>query len=95
MIERHVTFHVNEGNEAAFERLFRTRYRPAMAKQAGFQKVELLQSTRDPHAFVMVIRFDTVEHAADWRNSEDHVALKPTMQELYSSSDLEVFDVVA
>lgn len=95
MFERHVTFHVNEGAEAEFQDLFVSRYRPAMARQAGFQRVELLRSAADPQAFVMMIRFDTVEHASDWRELAEHTELKPVITRLYTASDVEVFDVVA
>lgn len=95
MIERHVTFHVRMGDEADLEALFVARYRPAMARQPGFQSVELLRSASDPRTLRMVIRFDTVEHAADWRDSADHAALKPAIERLYSTTDLEVFDVIA
>jgi heme-degrading monooxygenase HmoA len=95
MIERHVTFHLHEGDQAEFEELFVARYRPAMARQPGFQSVELLRSAGDPQALRMVSRFDTVEHAADWRDSADHAALKPVIQRLYATTELEVFDVIA
>lgn len=95
MIERHVTFHVNAGAEADFEALFVDQYRPAMSRQPGFVEVELLRSNDDPQALRMVIRFDSAEEAATWRDSADHAALMPVIQRLYSTTDVEVFDVVA
>ncbi|HSW43244.1 MAG TPA: antibiotic biosynthesis monooxygenase family protein [Patescibacteria group bacterium] len=95
MIERHVTFHVNPGAEADFEALFVERYRPAMSRQPGFVKVELLRSIDDPQVVRMVIRFNSAAEAANWRDSADHAALKPVLQRLYSTIDPEVFDVVA
>lgn len=95
MIERHVTFHVNAGAEADFEALFVERYRPAMSRQLGFVKAGLLRSLDDPRALRMVIRFASAQEAANWRDSADHAALKPVIQLLYSTTDVDAFDVLA
>ena len=95
MIERHVELCVYDGAQEAFEILFAQEYRPAMARQQGFGSAHLLRQQVDAARYPMVSRFDTVEHAADWRASDDHRALQPRLKSLYSSSELEVFDVVA
>lgn len=94
MIERHVTFLLHPGSGPAFEETFVTQYRPAMSRQPGFDKVELLRELDHPGTFQMVIRFDSAQHASDWRNSSDH-DLKPGLRRLYSASEAGVFDVVA
>jgi hypothetical protein len=43
----------------------------------------------------MVIRFETMETAADWRNADTHQALKPKIKALYDGSKLIVYDVMA
>lgn len=95
MIERHVTFNVPPGKERAFERLFVEEYRPAMSGMPGFVRVELLREREDPTKYQMVIRFESLETAANWRNSELHQALKPKIKALYNGSSLKIYDVVA
>lgn len=95
MIERHVTFDVIPGKEAAFEELFRTRYSTAMAKQPGFVSVGLVRQQDQPTRYEMLIRFQSLEAAAGWRASEEHKALSPEIKTLYTASSVIVFDVVA
>ena len=65
MIERHVTFNVLSGKEQAFERLFVEEYKPAMSSMPGFVRVELLREQEDPTQYQMVIRFESLETAAN------------------------------
>ena len=95
MIERHVTFNVLPGKEQAFERLFVEEYRPAMSSMPGFVRVSLLREQENPTQYQMVIRFESLETAANWRNSEQHQALSPKIKALYNGSSLKVYDVVA
>lgn len=95
MIERHVTFDVIPGREAAFEDLFKTKYSTAMAKQPGFVSVGLLRQQDQPTRYEMIIRFESLETAAGWRNSAEHKALSPEIKALYTGSTVIVFDVVA
>jgi heme-degrading monooxygenase HmoA len=95
MIERHVTFDVVPGKEAAFEELFKTRYSKAMSVQPGFVSVGLLRQQEQPTRYEMLIRFESLESAAGWRNSTEHKELAPAMKALYSGSSVIVFDVVA
>lgn len=94
MIERHVNFDVFPGKSQEFERLFAEEYRPAMAQMPGFIKVELLREQGDAPKYQMVIRFSNAEEAAAWRNSSAHQALSPKLKALYSTSQLQVYDVV-
>ncbi len=95
MIERHVTFEVIPGKEAAFEELFRTKYRQAMGRQPGFVAVSLLKEKEAPARYQMTIRFTTLETAAAWRDSADHKELNPQMKANYTASSVVVFDVIA
>lgn len=95
MIERHVTFNVLPGREQDFEELFTAEYRPAMAAMPGYVKLELLVEQEDPTQYQMVIRFESLETAAGWRNSDVHQALKPKIKALYDGSKLQVYDVIA
>jgi antibiotic biosynthesis monooxygenase (ABM) superfamily enzyme len=95
VIERHVTFEVIPGKEQAFEDLFKSSYSTAMSKQRGFASVDLVRELDAPARYQMVIRFDTLENAAAWRDSADHKALSPVIHALYSASTVVAYSVVA
>jgi heme-degrading monooxygenase HmoA len=95
MIERHVTFEVLNGMADAFESFFIEKYRPAMSSMAGFVRVELLRFQESPLTYKMLIRFDSLESAAAWRASAKHQALSPDLKTMYSSSQVQVYQVVA
>ncbi len=95
MIERHVTFNVIPGKEKDFENLFRQEYSVAMAKQPGFVSVTLLQEQEKGSVYQMVIRFQSLETAAAWRDSADHKALSPKIKTLYNGSTVQVYNVIA
>ena len=95
MIERHVTFDVFPEKSREFERFFTEQYRPAMSKMLGFVRVELLRLQENQQKYQMVIRFNSEEEAAAWRSSDAHKSLQPIIKSLYSSSQLQVFDVIA
>jgi len=95
MIERHVTFEVIEDKTQDFENLFAQAYRPAMASMPGFIKVELLRQQDSSTTYQMVIRFETAEAASAWRLSPEHQGLSPRLKALYSTSQLQVYEVIA
>ena len=95
MIERHVTFNVIPGKEKEFETLFKDAYGIAMSKQPGFVSVTLLREHEKEAVYQMVIRFQSLETAAAWRDSADHKTLSPNMKALYKESTVQVYEVVA
>ena len=95
MIERHVTFNVIPGKEKDFENLFKEQYSVAMSKQPGFVSVTLLKEHEKEATYQMVIRFQSLETAAAWRDSADHKALSPKVKALYSGSSVQVYEVIA
>ena len=95
MIERHVTFNVTLGKEKDFETLFTREYRVAMSKQPGFVSVTLLKGHEKETVYQMVIRFQSLETAAAWRDSADHKALSPKIKALYKESSVQVYEVIA
>jgi antibiotic biosynthesis monooxygenase (ABM) superfamily enzyme len=95
MIERHVTFNVIPGKEGDFETLFKEAYSIAMSKQPGFVAVTLLEEHEREAVYQMVIRFQSLETAAAWRDSADHKALSPKIKALYKESSVQVYEVVA
>ena len=95
MIERHVTFNVIPGKEKDFENLFKEQYSVAMSKQPGFVSLTLLKEHEKEAIYQMVIRFQSLETAAAWRDSADHKALSPKVKALYSGSSVQVYEVIA
>ena len=94
MIERHVTFNVISGKEMDFETLFKGEYSLAMARQRGFISVALLKEHEKEAVYQMVIRFQSLETAAAWRDSADHKALSPKIKALYKESTVQVYEVI-
>jgi antibiotic biosynthesis monooxygenase (ABM) superfamily enzyme len=95
MIERHITFHVHEDRTADFERFFTERYRPAMAASPGFTRVELLREAGSATDYQMTIRFEDADAAAGWRTSAVHEALAPELAALFSTNEIQAYDVIA
>ena len=95
MIERHATFNVIPGKEKEFETLFKDAYCIAMSNQPGFVSVALLKEHEKEAVYQMVIRFQSLETAAAWRNSVDHKGLSPKIKALYKESTVQVYEVVA
>jgi antibiotic biosynthesis monooxygenase (ABM) superfamily enzyme len=65
-----------------------------MSRQPGFVSVALLKEHEKEAVYQMVIRFQTLETAAAWRDSEDHKALSPRIKSLYSNSTVQVYEVI-
>jgi antibiotic biosynthesis monooxygenase (ABM) superfamily enzyme len=95
MIERHVTFNVIPGKEKDFEDLFKEAYSIAMSKQPGFVSVSLLKEHEKGVVYQIVIRFQSLEKAAAWRDSADHKTLSPKIKALYTESTVKVYEVIA
>ena len=95
MIERHVMFNVIPGKEKDFETLFKDAYCIAMSKQPGFVSVTLLREHEKEAVYQMVIRFQSLETAAAWRDSADHKTLSPKIKVFYKESTVRVYEVVA
>jgi len=95
MIERHVTFNVVPGKAKDFETLFKDAYSIAMAKQPGFVSVALLKEHDKEAVYQMVIRFQSLETAAAWRDSVDHRAFSLMIKVLYQESTVQVYEVIA
>jgi antibiotic biosynthesis monooxygenase (ABM) superfamily enzyme len=95
MIERHVTFNVIPEKEKDFETLFREAYGVAMSNHPGFVSVALLKEHEKEAVYQMVIRFQSFETAAAWRDSADHKALSPKIKTLYKESTVRVYEVIS
>jgi heme-degrading monooxygenase HmoA len=95
MIERHVNFEVIPEKSGQFEDFFKEQYRPAMGKSDGFVSVELVQEMEKPARYQMLIRFESLEQAAAWRNSEAHKALSPVLKGFYTASDVTVYKLIS
>ncbi len=67
MIERHIAFNMIPGKEKKFEILFKDEYSVAMSKQPGFISITLLKEHEKEGVYQMVIRFQSIETSAAWR----------------------------
>ena len=94
MIERHITFNVHPGMHADFERFFADRYGPAMSESPGFVRVELLREADSQTRYQLVLRFQDAETAAAWRTSPVHQALQPALAALFSTNEIQGYDVI-
>lgn len=94
MIERHVIFKVLPGKGADFTKYFEDQYRPAMAKNDGFIRAELLKVLDSDSDYMMMLRFEDQQAAAAWRASSAHQELKPGLKALYNDSELMVLQVL-
>lgn len=95
MIERHITFNVHPDRVADFERFFTDAYAPEMAKAPGFVAVGLLREADHPSRYQMVLRFEDGDSAVAWRTSPEHTALQPALTALFSTNEIQAYEVVA
>ncbi len=95
MIERQVHFDVHPEKVAEFEEFFKNVYRPAMAKSEGFVSVDLLVDPKEPAHYQMAIRFTTQAYSDAWRASEAHKQLSPVLKQMYTGSQVYIFEVAA
>jgi antibiotic biosynthesis monooxygenase (ABM) superfamily enzyme len=95
MIERHITFNVHPGRTADFERFFTERYATAMAQSPGFVRVDLLREADSLTRYQMSFRFDDLDASAGWRTSPVHQALQPDLTALFSTNEIQGYDVIA
>ncbi len=95
MIERHVNFMVIPEKAQQFEDFFKARYRPAMMKSPGFVGVELVHEMEHPTYYQMMIRFESLEQAAAWRDSEAHKTLSPVLKGFYTASNVTVYKFIS
>jgi antibiotic biosynthesis monooxygenase (ABM) superfamily enzyme len=65
-----------------------------MSKQPGFVSVALLKEHDKEAVYQMVIRFQSLETAAAWRDSADHKVLSPNIKALYKESTVQVYEVI-
>jgi len=95
VLERHITFNVHPDKTDEFERFFREDYRPPMSESPGFVQAELLREVDSPTRYQMVLRFEDADSAAAWRTSPVHEALQPALKALFSSNEIQGYDVIA
>ena len=95
MIERHITFNVHPDRTADFERFFAERYAVAMSQAPGFVRIELLREADSPTRYQMSFRFQDLDASAGWRTSPVHQALQPELTALFSTNEIQGYDVIA
>lgn len=87
MVERHVSFRVLPDRGAEFERFVIERYAPAMSVQPGFAGLSLLRERDIPGRYHMVIRFQSRQESDQWRSSDSHKTLSPSLKALHLGAE--------
>ena len=94
MIERHITFTVDAGRAAEFERFIAEQYGRAMAQAPGFVRIELLREADSLTRYQMCFRFQDAASAAGWRTSVEHTGLQPALNALVSTPEVQGYEVI-
>ncbi|GAA1176984.1 antibiotic biosynthesis monooxygenase family protein [Nesterenkonia xinjiangensis] len=84
MITEQAILPVLPGREADFEDAFR-QARPLISGMAGFLGLELLRSRETPHEYLLLVRWETVEHHTEgFRGSPEYARWKALLHDFYA-----------
>jgi heme-degrading monooxygenase HmoA len=95
VIEIHVYCEVLEGKEQELKEVFDNVFSPAMAKQLGFVRVNLLKMREDERKYEIDIVFETEEQRLAWVATPEHAEAWPKVEACFSNFSYKRFDVVA
>jgi len=95
MIERHVTFNLHAGLNQDFEKFMLERYLPAIKARPGAFGAWLMREMQDPSRYHLVLGFETLQSAQDWKASDSHRELSPILKTFYATSEVVVYELVA
>lgn len=95
MIELHVYCDVSEGKEEELKKVFNNIFSPAMAKQPGFVRVNLLKMKEEERKYEIDIVFETEEQRLAWVATPEHTEAWPKVEACFTNFSHKIFDVVA
>lgn len=95
MITLHIRLNVEPGQEARFEELYRNAFVPAISKQEGFLRAQLLRAFEQSEVYEIDIYFETEELRERWANSADHQEVWPQIEKACREITPQGFDVLA
>ncbi len=95
MITLHIQLKVRPGQEAQFEELYEKAYIPAIRKQEGFRRAQLLRPYERGEEYEIDIYFDSEELRERWANSSEHEEVWPQIEGMCTEVSPRGFDVFA
>ncbi|PSL05267.1 hypothetical protein CLV30_104133 [Haloactinopolyspora alba] len=106
MIRLQIFFAVDDGDGAAFERMYHDVYVPALRRQQGYLGSSLLRrypahvleefgGTVVPYTYQLELDFDSEENRRLWAQSRDHADAWPDVLALATSVQSCGYDVAA
>jgi heme-degrading monooxygenase HmoA len=95
MVTLHIHLRVRSGQEARFEELYQKTYVPAISKQEGFRRTQLLRPYEGGSEYEIDIYFDSEDLRERWANSPEHQEVWPQVEEMCAESTPRGFDILA
>ena len=95
MITLHIQLRVKSGQEDRFEELYQETYVPAIGKQEGFRRTQLLRPYEGGSEYEIDIYFDNEDLRERWANSREHQEVWPQVKELCAKITPRRFDILA
>lgn len=95
MVTLHIYLDVEPEQESQFEETYRNAFVPAISKQEGFLRTQLLRSLEQGGVYEVDIYFETEELRERWANSAEHEKVWPQIEEVCTEISPRGFDVLA
>jgi heme-degrading monooxygenase HmoA len=89
-----VDLDVKSGSETSLENIFKTVFVPAISKQEGFSRTQLLRPQVSGAAYRLVIEFQTHELQQKWVAQPLHHEVWPLLEANFSAYTVHNFDSV-
>ncbi len=94
MVTLHIHLRVRPGQEARFEELYQKTYVPAISKQEGFRRTQLLRPYEGGSEYEIDIYFDSEDLRERWANSPEHQEVWPQVEVMCAESTPRGFDIL-
>jgi heme-degrading monooxygenase HmoA len=95
MITLHIHLRVRPGQEEQFEELYQKTYVPAITKQEGFRRTQLLRPYEGGSEYEVDIYFDSEDLRERWANSPEHQEVWPQVEKMCEETTPRGFNVLA
>ena len=83
MIVEHAILQVRPGQSDGFESAM-AKARPLIARQPGFQSIEVRPSSDDPESYLLLVEWDRIEsHRELFRQSDDYQQWRALLHSFY------------
>jgi heme-degrading monooxygenase HmoA len=95
VVTLHIYLRVKSGQEARFEELYQETYVPAIGKQEGFRRTQLLRPYEGGSEYEIDIYFDNEDLRERWANSPEHQEVWPQVKEMCTKITPRGFNILA